>query len=348
MKPWPLALPLALSATLLATVPSTSNAQVCPPLVPVEGAAPRSQVFPADNWWNVDISNAPVDPKSASYIAFIRNGSARPLHPEFGGTVSKGSAAVYGYPYSIVNGAQDKLAVKFEYADESDGVNHKTNKSYAFYPIPPEAITEPHWIEGGQAGEKNVGGDRHVIVIDCTNNGLYELYSVWYDLAQQRWKAGSGAYFDMNTNNRRPEGWTSGEASGLQIFPGLVRYDEAWNDAVPDIEHALRVTLRAADGHVFPASHTDPEHTSGALPFGARLRLKMSVNGKNPVYRTSDPHMQKIFRAMQTHGLIFSAMGSDMFVSGTFDVRWNSGILNPAFALLDASDFEVVKLGWQP
>jgi hypothetical protein len=347
MKFRPALHPVALSCALLASIAPPASAQVCPAIVPSEGPAPKTQIFPADNWWNVDISNAPLDPNSASYISFISSGQARPLHPEFGGTVSKGSAAVYGYPYSIVSGAQEKLPVKFEYSDESDGVNHKTNKSYAYYPLPPDAITEPHWIEGGWAADSKHGGDRHMIVIDCTNNGLYELYQASYDTVKQRWKAGSGAYWDMNTNNRRPEGWTSGEASGLQIFPGLVRYDEAWNDAVPEIEHALRVTLRAQNGHVFPASHSDGT-TPGALPMGARLRLKTSVNGKNPVYRTSDPHVQKIFRAMQTHGLIFSAVGTDMFISGTFDVRWNSGILNPAFALLDATDFDVVKLGWQP
>jgi hypothetical protein len=274
---------------------------------------------------------------------------ARTLHPEFGGTVSKGSVAVYGYPYAIVDGAQPLLAVRMAYADESDGVHHKTNKSFPFYPIPAEAITQPHWIEGGAAGDidQRKQGDRHLIVVDCTNMGLYELYNVYFDGAKQKWQAGSGAYWDLRTDNRRPEGWTSGEASGLQIFPGLVRYDEAWNDSVPEITHALRVTLRAADGHVFPASHTDG-NTPGALPFGARLRLKMSVDGKDPALRTSDPHVRKIFRALQHHGLIFSAIGSDLFVSGSFDVRWDNGILNPAFAQLRASDFEVVKLGWRP
>jgi hypothetical protein len=247
-------------------------AQVCPAATPVQGAHPRTQIFPADNWWNVDISNAPLDPKSASYIAFISNGGDRPLHPEFGGTVSKGSAAVYGYPYSIVDGGQDKLAVKFEYSDESDGVHHSTNKSYPFYPIPPEAITQPHWIEGGWAGDDHHGGDRHMIVIDCTNNGLYELYQASYDTVRGRWKAGSGAYWDLNTNNRRPEGWTSGEASGLQIFPGLVRYDEAWNDSVAEIEHALRVTLRAQNGHVFPASHSDGSTSGTCRRSSARCR----------------------------------------------------------------------------
>jgi hypothetical protein len=133
----------------------------------------------------------------------------------------------------------------------------------------------------------------------------------------------------------------------MAMFPGLVRYDEAWNDAVPAIRHALRVTLRATNGHVFPASHTDAK-TAGALPFGARLRLKKSVAGKDPALRTDDPHVRKIFRAMQNYGLIFSSVGSDMYISGTFDKRWDNGVLNPAFEKLDASDFEVVRLGWMP
>src|SRR5438045_6133926 len=151
----------------------------------------------------------------------------------------------------------------------------------------------------------------------------------------------------MNTNNWRPDGWTSADAAGLAIFPGLVRYDEAWNPAVSDIGHAFRVTVRATNGYVYPASHRAGS-TAGALPMGARLRLKASVNGADPALRTSDPNMQKIFRAMQKYGLIVADNGSDLYVTGTFDTRWNNGILNPAFALLSASDFDVVQLGWKP
>ncbi len=340
-----------LSSTLLCCATLSAAWAQCPATVPAQGAPPPGPlpVFPVDNWWNANVSAAPVDTNSAAYIAYISNGGTRTLHPEFGGTVSAGSAAVYGYPYSIVNGAQPKVAVKFQYADESDGVNHATGASLPFYPIPAQAITQPHWIEGGAPGkvDQRNSADRHMIIIDCTNKGLYELYNVYYDSAKARWKAGAGAYFDLGANNRRPEGWTSAEASGMAMFPGMVRYDEAWSDAVPVIQHALRVTLRAANGHVFPASHTDGT-TPGALPFGARLRLKTSVNGKDPALRTADPHVRKIFRAMQTYGLLFSSVGTDMYISGTFDTRWDNGILNPAFATLAASDFEVIRLGWMP
>jgi hypothetical protein len=338
-----------LAAALLAAAAAPVLAQTCPTAVPVEGAPPPLPVFPADNWWNTDVSAAPLDPNSANYIAFVANGRALHPHPDFGGTVSSGSTALYGFPYAIVDGTQPKVAVKFTYASESDGVNHATGKSYPFYPVPAQAITQPHWVEGGAPGnvDQRRKNDRHLLVIDCTNHGLYELYNVWFNTTKGRWVGGSGAYFDLSANGRRPEGWTSADAAGLAIFPGLVRYDEAWNDALPDIHHAFRVTVRATNGHVFPASHTAGA-TTGALPMGARLRLKALVNGVDPATRTSDPHARKIFRAMQRYGLIVADNGSDLYVSGTFDTRWNNDILNPAFSTLDATDFEVVQLGWQP
>jgi hypothetical protein len=256
---------------------------------------------------------------------------------------------IYGFPYAVVDGSQPKLPVKFKYWQESDGVKHPTRKALPFYPIPQEAITQPHWVEGGAPGgvDQRKKNDRHLLIIDCTNKGLYELYNVYYDAAIAKWLGGSGAFFDMTRNDRRPEGWTSADAAGLAIFPGLVRYDEAWNDAVTEIRHALRVTVRATDGHVVPASHTAGS-TQGALPMGARLRLKTNVNGQDPALRTSDPNARKIFRAMQRYGLIVADNGSDMYVSGTFDKRWDNDVLNPAFATLSASDFDVILLGWTP
>ncbi|GAB3384026.1 hypothetical protein GCM10027432_14860 [Lysobacter fragariae] len=319
----------------------------CPASLPAQGAPVQSQVFPADNWWNTDITSAPVDPSSASFISFI--GTSRGLHPDFGGEETPGSASIYGFPYAVVNGTQAKQAVAFDYWDESDGVDMATGQGTPFYPIPTQAITQAHWVEGGPSGniDQRSDSDRHLLMIDCTNNHLYELYNVYYSPTQAKWFAGSGAFFDMNRNDRRPEGWTSADAAGLAIFPGLVRYDEAGNAAVAEIRHALRVTVRSTNGHVYPASHTAGS-TSGALPMGARLRLKTSVNGADPALRTSDPIARKIFRAMQKYGLIVADNGSDMYISGTFDVRWDNGVLNPAFGALKASDFEVVKLGWKP
>ena len=321
-----------------ATLPA-ANAQIPGPL----------PLFPADHWWNTDISAAPLDPGSASFIAYINNGGTRRLHPDFGGTASPGSIDIYGMPYVIVDGAQAKQAVTFEYWDESDGVNPATGQGVPFYPIPAQAITQSHWVEGGAPGnvDERDSSDRHLLIIDCTNRHLYELYNVYYDAAQGKWLAGSGAFFDMQTNNRRPDTWTSADAAGLAIFPGLVRYDEAWNSALTDIDHAFRVTVRRTNGYVYPASHR-AGNTAGALPMGARLRLKKTVAGQDPALRTNDPNVQKIFRAMQKYGLIVADNGSDMYITGTFDTRWNNDILNPAFSQLSASDFEVVELGWKP
>ena len=294
-------------------------------------------LFPGDNWWNLDISSAPVDPASASYISFI--GPTRGMHPDFGGDVSPGSVGIYGYPYAVVDSGVTLKTVQFQYSDESDGVNHTTDQSFPFYPIPDEAITQPHWIEGGEPGnvDRRSSSDRHLLIVDRDRRHLYELFNVYHDGAQ--WHAGSGAFFDLNSNARRPEGWTSADAAGLAIVPGLVRYDEVFG--TQEIAHAFRVTVRATNGYVYPASHRAGS-TQGALPMGARLRLKSSRNISG-----FTPEVQRIFRAMQRYGLIVADNGSDMFVSGTYDTRWNNGVLNPAFRALTANDFEVVSLGYQ-
>jgi hypothetical protein len=295
-------------------------------------------LFPADNWWNLDVSTAPVDPASPGYIAFI--GAARTAHPDFGGDVSPGSAQGYGFPYAIVDSAVTRRAVQFQYSDESDGVDHATDRSVPFYPIPDEAMTQAHWNEGGEPGNVDLrsSGDRHMLIVDRDRRQLYELYNVFFDGAQ--WHAGSGAFFDLNANGRRPEGWTSADAAGLAILPGLVRYDEVFGS--DEIRHAFRVTVRATNGYVYPASHRAGS-TAGALPLGARLRLKASRNLSG-----FPPEVQKIFRAMQRYGLIVADNGSDLYVSGTYDTRWNNSVLNPAFRALTASDFEVVTLGYKP
>jgi hypothetical protein len=296
-------------------------------------------LFPRSNWWNLDISSAPVDSASAAYIAFTNNGSTRRLHPDFGGNVSTGSVEIYGFPYVVVDGTQPKKSVQFGYSDESDGVNHTTGQSFPFYPIPDEAIAQAHWIEGGEPGNVDRRGvaDRHLLIVDRDSRYLYELYNVYYNGSQ--WMAGSGAFFDMNANNRRPNGWTSADAAGLAILPGLVRYDEVYGPG--EIQHAFRVTVRATNGYVYPASHRAGS-TAGALPMGARLRLKATRD-----LSSFAPEIQRIFRAMQRYGLVVADNGSDMYVSGTYDTRWNNDVLNPAFSALTASDFDVIVLGYQ-
>ena len=312
------------------------------------GALPQPlPLFPPDNWWNLDISNWPAASNSANYIAFINNGGTRRLHPDFGGNAGTGFS-IYGMPYATVTGVSsgDLKAVQFQYADESDGVDHATNTSFPFYPIPPEAISQAYWVEGGDPGNVDLRSsqDRHLLIVDRDRNYLYELYNVFYNSTLGKWLAGSGAFFDMNTNHRRPDTWTSADAAGLAILPGLVRYDEVYDPTVTEIRHALRVTVRATNGYVYPASHRAGS-TAGALPMGARLRLKASID---VAQRTSDPNMQKIFRAMQRYGLIVADNGSDMYITGTYDTRWNNDILNPAFGNLTANDFEVIELGYNP
>ena len=155
----------------------------CPPAVPARGAMLPGPLplFPADNWWNADISAAPVDAQSASYIAFVSNGGTRRLHPDFGGLATPDGSEIYGMPYAIVDGLQPKLAVTFQYADESDGVD-AAGHGIAFYPIPAAAITETQWIEGGAPSnvDQRNQSDRHLLIVDCTNRYLYELYNVYY------------------------------------------------------------------------------------------------------------------------------------------------------------------------
>jgi hypothetical protein len=298
------------------------------------GPLPSPLVAAADNWWRADVSAAPVDPSSSALLSFV--GLTKGLHPDFGGAPAP--CEIYGIPYATVGASQPKRAVQFDYADESDGVDTATGEGIALYPIPDEAITRCGWIEGGAPGSQDPGGDRHLLLYDTDNKLLYELYAVHWNGV--RWTAGSGAVFDLRTNQRRPEGWTSADAAGLAILPGLVRYDEAFGSA--EIGHAFRVTVRATNGYVYPASHAAGS-TAGALPMGARLRLKASKDVSG-----FPPEVQRIFRAMKKHGLVVADNGSDLYVSGVHDTRWNNDVLNPAFAALKASDFEVVLRGWQP
>jgi hypothetical protein len=294
---------------------------------------PPLPLFPLTNWWNADVSAAPVDPNSAAYIGFI--GAGRGMHPDFGGDSGDPSAPIYGMPYIVADGTQPLVAVTFDYDDESDFAAPGRPPGY---PIPEEAKTQQKWIEGGLAGNEPSDGDRHMLIVDRDHRIDYELYDVRWTGA--RWEAGSGAIFPLDSNARRPEGWTSADAAGLAILPGLVRYDEAYG--TEPIRHAFRVTVRATNGYVFPASHNAGSR-SGALPMGARLRLKPNVD----LSRFSPP-LQRIFQAMKTYGLIVADNGTDMYVSGTYDTRWDNDDLNPAFASIHASDFEVVQLGWQP
>jgi len=295
-------------------------------------------LFPQNNWWNVDISAAPVDGDSQDFLDFIDSFYDEPdranSHPDFGG--DDGEGGVYGFPFIQVTGSQTKLEVDFSpgWPDESDG------DGVPFYPVPSEAITMMGWVEAGQAGNVDLrdDSDRHILIVDTTNNHLYELYNVWHN--GTNWEAASGAFFDMNTNDRRTEGFTSADAAGLAILPGVIRYDEVFGS--DEIRHALRMTLDRTNGHVFPASHTAGDSV-GALPMGARLRMKA---GKD--ISGFAPEIQKIFRAFKKYGVIIADNGSDLYISGVYDTRWDNDVLNPAFHGLTTDDFEVIELGWKP
>jgi hypothetical protein len=319
----------AIAAALFLLVSGAARAQ---PGGPLPGPLP---LFPADNWWNADISSAPVDPHSDQYLDFL--GRDTGLHPDFGGS-SDVPPEVYGLIYVSVPGTQPLVPVTFvEFGDESDAGAPGRPPGY---PIPEEAKTQAGWMEPGEPGQADTPGDRHMLLVDRDHRILYELYHAHWNGGLHRWEAGSGAVFPLDSSRRRPEGWTSADAAGLAILPGLVRYDEAFGPGA--IRHAFRVTIRATNGAVFPASH-EAGSRSGAPPMGARFRLKA---GKD--LSGYPPEIRKIFQGMKTYGLIVADNGSDLFVSGATDSRWNNDVLNPAFASLRASDFEVIQAGWKP
>ncbi len=271
--------------------------------------------FPSDNLWNKDISSASVDPNSAAIINYI--GPSIGIHPDFGQGEYNGS--YMGIPYTIVDSTQPLIPINYQaYGSESDP---------GPMPIP---LTAP--IEG----YPNPGsGDRHVLVLDKSNCFLYELYSSYPQSSS--WNADSGAVWDLLADEQRPYTWTSADAAGLPIFPGLVRYDEV---AAGAIHHAIRFTLQnSSAGFIPPASHwASTTSNANALPMGARLRLKASFDVSS--YSATN---QVILNAMKKYGLILADNGSSMYISGAPDDRWNNSdlhLLNGA----TASDFEVLTL----
>lgn len=273
-------------------------------------------MFPTDNLWNRDVSADPVDQSSDALIATC--GASASLHPDFG-TTWQGSPI--GIPYVVVRGTQPKVPVSFSYADESDP---------GPYPIPADAP-----IEGGSASN----GDRHVLVVDSDNWKLYELYDARQLDGGTRWSAGSGAIFDLSSNAVRPAGWTSADAAGLPILPGLVRYDEVVEQK--EIRHALRFTCPTTrKAYVAPARHFASSRTqSDQPPMGMRVRLKSSVD-----LSTFPASAQVILKALQRYGMFLADNGSSFYITGTHDMRWNDDELN-SLKRLYGRDFEVVKMG---
>jgi hypothetical protein len=272
--------------------------------------------FPDDNPWNTPVDTDPVDPNSAVLINTI--GPDRNLHPDFGANYNGGP---FGIPYMVVPGSQSRVPMSFYYADESDA---------GPYPFPQNAP-----IEGGA----NSTGDRHVLIIDRDGHKLYETFDSSPQNGGAKWNCGSGATFDMTSNAVRPAGWTSADAAGLPIFPGLVRYDEVVLRG--EIRHALRFTVsRTRRAYIYPARHFASSTTDPSLPpMGMRVRLKASydINGY-------PPSAQIILRALKKYGMIVADNGSDWFLSGAPDARWSDTELN-TLKTVHGRDFEVVRMG---
>ena len=274
-----------------------------------------SRPFPVNNPWNQDVSRVPLHPNSGNLIASI--GSNVTVHPDFG-TVYAG--APNGIPYVVVAGTQLRVPITFTaYGNQSDP---------GPYPVPTNAP-----IEGGPTST----GDRHVIVIDRDNWKLYEMFSSYPVNGGTSWNAASGAVFDLNSNAVRTEGWTSADAAGLPIFPGLVRYDEVFEQH--EIKHALRFTAQQTrKAYVYPARHYASENTSvNVPPMGMRVRLRASF-----VTSGFSPAMQVILTALKKYGMILADNGSNWYVSGAPDMRWSDDELHTLGAI-KGSDFEVVQ-----
>lgn len=279
-----------------------------------QGTIAGCPVFPANNIWNTPVDTLPVDPNSSSYINTI--GADTHFHADFGSGLWDGGPI--GIPFEVISSSQAKVAVTFEYAAESDP---------GPYPVPPNAQ-----IEGGPDSD----GDRHILILDQDQCRLYELYYAWPQ-ADGSWHAGSGAVYDLASHALRPAGWTSADAAGLPILPGLIRYDEA---AAGPIEHAIRFTVpQTRKAYTWPARHYASSLTGSQYPpMGQRFRLKANFNisGFSPI-------VQNILKAMQKYGIILADNGSAWYISGVPDERWNNDILHELDTVY-GSDFEAVNV----
>lgn len=276
-------------------------------------------IFPADNIWNVPVDDLPVHPRSAEYVARI--GADRYLHPDFGSGTWMGGPM--GIPFVVVPGDQPPVPVEFVYPQEADP---------GPYPIPPDVE-----IEGGRLNPNNKG-DRHVIVVDQDNCVLYELFHAWPQEEGKKWRANSGAIFDLRSHGLRPHGWTSADAAGLPILAGLLRYEEV---AAGEIRHALRFTApQTQRAFVWPARHYASKLTDPALPpMGQRFRLRKDFDVSR-----FDPEIQVVLRALQKYGLMLADNGSSWYIQGAPDPRWDNDLYRRELHQVFGRDFEAVDV----
>jgi hypothetical protein len=280
-------------------------------------AARHCPVFPAGNAWNQRVDKLPVAASSPTLIASI--GLDSPVHADFGSGTWDGGPI--GIPFDVVSRKTPRSHVSFDYADESNRVG---------YPIPRNVH-----IEGGARAT----GDRHAILVDRSSCRLYELYDL--HRAGHGWTAGSGAVWSLRSNHLRPAGWTSADAAGLPIFPGLARWDEA---ARGTIDHALRFTAaQTRRAYVYPARHYASSSDDPSLPpMGLRVRLKASVN-----VASFPPQARVVLRALQRYGMILADNGSPWYISGAPNRHWSNDQLH-TLGRLTGADFEVVDTSSLP
>ncbi len=265
-------------------------------------------MFPANNVWNVRIDTLPVHPRSNAYINAI--GAGVSVHPDFGSALWEGGPI--GIPYATVPGNEPKVTVTFDYADESDAG-----------PYPISTGTPVEW-----------GSDHHALIVDRDNCVLYELYAV--SRVGSAWHAGSGAIWDLRSNALRPERWTSADAAGLPILPGLARYDEVTSGA---INHALRFTAdNLQETHIWPARHMDPaDPTLDLPPYGQRFRLKASFD-----ITPYSPQTRVVLTALKQYGMFLADMGAPWYITGAPDPGWDDSALVEDLLNVHGSDFEAV------
>ena len=291
----------AAALTLVVAVGLTAGA-AAPQAAPLP-SAPACPVFPAGNVWSQDISALPVASDSDMLIAKI--GLDTGLHPDFG------SYRGYGIPYNTVPGSQRKLTVRFDYSSQSDHVG---------YPIPRRPRIE-------------AGSDHHMLIVDSGTCKLYEMWNVRH--TTRGWRAGSGAVWKMTSNALRPDGWTSADAAGLPILPGLVRYPEV---AAGVIDHALRFTApQTRDAHIYPARHDAGSGSSASLPpMGLRVRLKASFD-----LSQLSPQARVVAVALQHYGMLLADNGSPWYISGVSNKQFNDDDLR-TLNRITGRDLEVV------
>jgi hypothetical protein len=284
--------------------PSATTGPVTP-----DGNGPviaNCRMFPADNIWNARVDSLPLHPMSDAWIDSI--GREEGFHMDFGSGDWDGGPI--GIPYNVVSGSSvTKYTLEFYYPDESDP---------GPYPIPGDPLRE-------------YSSDHHILVVDTDDCRLYEIYDA--SLENGNWSGGSGAIWDLNSNVLRPETWTSADAAGLPILPGLVRYDEI---SAGEIKHALRFTVEETAGYIWPARHQTADPQDGVPPMGARFRLKADYDISG-----FPPDMQVLLRAMKEYGIILADNGSNWYVSGAPDERWDNDMLH-LLDVLTGNDFEAV------